>query len=741
MPRLVSKRLHYILPLAVLVGAFLLRAVEPRLVEQVRLWTFDTFNQVKPRAYDPLAPVRVVDIDEASLARIGQWPWPRVKLAELVERLGEAGAAAIAVDAVFAESDRTSPGALAELWPKTEAFRDLRARLRTLPDHDAVFAGAISRAPVVMGFALSDSGGQTPPALKAGLAVAGDDPAEFLRPIKGAVVNLPALEEAAAGNGTFTANPHRDGVFRRAPTVLRMGDQVYPSLAVEALRVAQGASTIIVKASRASGTYGGSELRAITEVKVGQFVIPTDAEGQSWIHFAGTQSARSLPAWRVFEADFDRTEVEGRIVFVGTSAEGLKDLRATPLNPTTAGVEVHAEFLEQVFSGTSLERPDFALGVEAVYLLVVGLALILLLPRVGARWSGALGGGAIAVVVGASWFAYARHLWLFDPVFPSFTIAAIYVVETGIIFLKSESERRWVKGAFSRYLSPAVVSRLAEHPEKLALGGEMREMTILFSDVRDFTRRAEKLDAHGLTRFINRYLTPMSEIVLVNQGTIDKYIGDAIMAFWNAPLDDKDHAANACRTVLAMRAALARLNESWAAEAATDGVAFESVRIGMGLNTGPCVVGNMGSDQRFDYSVLGDDVNLASRLEGQSKTYGLDNIVSEATRTAAPGFAALEVDLLRVKGRSQPVRIFTLMGEVGLADDPAYAALAGHHGRMLAAYRVQDWAGAGTALAACRAAAWPGLQGLHALYAARLDEYRQDPPDSGWDGVYTAQDK
>ncbi|MBM3542867.1 MAG: CHASE2 domain-containing protein, partial [Alphaproteobacteria bacterium] len=434
-------------------------------------------------------------------------------------------------------------------------------------------------------------------------------------------------------------------------------------------------------------------------------------------------------------------QVAGKILFVGTSAAGLKALHATPLNPTAAGVEVHAELVEQILAGTHLERPDFADGLEAVYLLVVGLALVFLLPRVGPRWSGFLGAGGIAVAFGASWFAFSHWRWLLDPVFPSLTIAAIYVVETGIIFLKTESERRWVKSAFARYLSPAVVSRLAEHPQKLALGGEMREMTILFSDVRDFTRRAEKLDAHGLTRFINRYLTPMSEIVLANQGTIDKYIGDAIMAFWNAPLDDKDHAANACRTVLAMRAALARLNDTWAAEAGAEGAAFEPVRIGMGLNTGSCVVGNMGSDQRFDYSVLGDDVNLASRLEGQSKTYGLDNVVSEATLRAAPGFAALEVDLLRVKGRGQPVRVFTLVGEAGLADDPAFAALAGHHGRMLAAYRARDWAGAEAALADCRAAAGPGLDALYGLYASRLEDARANPPCPEWDGVYTAQDK
>ncbi len=735
MRRFFAKRIHLWLPLAILLAAVGLRASEPWLVQQVRFWVFDAYNRVKPRPYDAAAPVRIVDIDEESLARLGQWPWPRIKLAELTDRLGALGASVIAFDVVFAEPDRTSPASLARMWPQTPQYREMRARLQGLPDHDAVFAAALARGHVVTGFVLTDSGGPRPPAAKGGFAFAGDDPRPFVPAYRGAVVNLPALEAAAEGSGSLTGLPERDGVIRRAPLMLRMGDELLPSLGAEALRVAQGEQTFVIKASGASGVESFGESTGISRVKIGQFVVPTDENGRVWIYYSGFQPERFIPAWKIFEPDFDPALVEGRVLFVGTSAAGLKDLRITPLDPAAAGVEIYVELLEQIFSGEYLSRPDFALGVEVVYLLGIGLVLIVLLPRVGARWCGALGIAAVGFAVGASWIAFDRWRWLFDPVYPSLVIVAVYVVETGLIFLRTESERRWVRGAFARYISPAVVNRLAEHPERLTLGGEMRDMTILFCDIRDFTARSEKLDAHGLTRFINRYLTPMSEVVLAHQGTIDKYIGDCIMAFWNAPLDDPAHARNACRTAAAMRAELARLNALWAGEAGAAGQLFDPVRVGIGVNTGMCCVGNMGSDQRFDYSVLGDDVNLASRLEGQSKIYGVDIVISETTRAAAPDEPALELDLIRVKGKTKPVRVFTLLGAAEAE------ALAVPHAAMLAAYRARDWGAAEAALALCRAAAPSSLAALHALYAGRISACRAAPPQADWDGVYTAAEK
>ena len=307
-----------------------------------------------------------------------------------------------------------------------------------------------------------------------------------------------------------------------------------------------------------------------------------------------------------------------------------------------------------------------------------------------------------------------------------------------IIYLRTETERRQVRRAFSRYLSPAVVEQLAAHPEKLTLGGEMKPMTMLFCDIRDFTTISEKFDAEKLTRFINRFLTPMTDIILEGKGTIDKYMGDCIMAFWNAPLDDPEHAKNACRSALAMRDKLGRLNEVWRADAKSEGRDFAPVRVGTGLNTGVCAVGNLGSDQRFDYSVVGDDVNLASRLEGQSKTYGVDIVIGENTRAEAEDFATLELDLITVKGKTQPTRVYALLGDETLKNDPDFQTLNERHQAMIEAYRGQVWQRARELVDECRALSDSRLVTLYDLYEERIEDYAENPPGADWDGVYVA---
>jgi len=320
-------------------------------------------------------------------------------------------------------------------------------------------------------------------------------------------------------------------------------------------------------------------------------------------------------------------------------------------------------------------------------------------------------------------------------------VLLVYLSSSAILYLRTEAERRRVRTAFSRYLAPAIVTQLANHPERLKLGGEMREMTLMFCDIRGFTTIAEGFDAHGLTRFINSFLTPMTDLILASGGTIDKYMGDAIMAFWNAPLDDPAHALSACRAALSMRADLVRLNDEWRHQAQAEGKAFHEVRVGIGLNTGVCCVGNMGSDQRFDYSVLGDDVNLASRLEGQSKTYGVDIVIGETTAASASALAALELDLIRVKGKTQPVRIFALLGDETMSGNPTFSALKADHDALIAAYRAKDWARARQALEASRAEAPEMLQAFYGVYEERLADFEKAPPPADWDGVYVALTK
>ena len=318
----------------------------------------------------------------------------------------------------------------------------------------------------------------------------------------------------------------------------------------------------------------------------------------------------------------------------------------------------------------------------------------------------------------------------------------MYSTLTYLNYVREQAERRQVRTAFSQYMSPALVARLAEHPEDLMLGGEMREMSMLFCDIRGFTGISElyKSDPQGLTRLINRFLTPMTDLIMARQGTIDKYMGDCIMAFWNAPLDDEAHARNACESAIAMIEGIKTLNHDLRDEADREGRRFIPINIGIGINTGVCCVGNMGSEQRFDYSVLGDDVNLASRLEGQSKTYGVEIVIGEKTLEHAGDVAAIELDLIKVKGKDEAVRIFGLLGEDRADTGANFEDFNGYHGAMINAYRHQRWSQARQMIGECRRLNGE-LDALYDLYEARIDEYQENPPDRDWDGVYVATSK
>jgi adenylate cyclase len=721
--------------------ALFVRAQDPAPVVQLRNIVFDSFQRLEPRPFDAeKSPVRIVDIDDASLEKLGQWPWPRTLVAKLIDRLTEMGAAAIAFDVVFAEPDRTSPDRVLAQWIDNPEIAALRDALGKLPTHDAILARSIGHAPVVTAFILVDQKTPRAPAVKGTFAMAGDDPRQFLPVHEGAVTNLPELEQAAAGNGAINWVPDRDQVVRTVPLMFRLGDKLYPNLVLEALRVALQAKTYVVKSSGSSGETAFGEHTGVVSVKVGDLVVPTEASGSMLVRFSPSYPQRYVPAWRVLEPDFKPDAIDGRIIFIGTSAAGLKDLRATPFAADTPGVEVHAQLVEQIVTGAFLERPDFAAAVELAFVLVIGAGLILLLTRIGAVWAGALGAGAIALACGVSWLAFVRFGWMVDPVSPSIAALLVFLTGTVVVYLQSEYQRQQVRGAFSRYMSPHLVERLAEHPEQLVLGGETRDMTIMFCDIRGFTTISEQYDAQGLTSMLNRFLTPMTEIILDREGTIDKYMGDAIMAFWNAPLDDPDHAANACRSAVEMIAGVEALNRQWREEARAAGRPFLPVAIGIGLNSGTCLVGNLGSDLRFDYSALGDEVNVASRLEGLSKLYGLPVVVGEATASRQKGFDVVELDLISVRGRSRPTRVYTLAAALG-PDKAAVARIEPLNRSMLEAFRARDFSQAEARLAECRRLGLGLLDTYYALYAARIAAYREIPPPDDWDGAVAAETK
>ncbi len=728
------KALSYIIPSLILFGVLALQYSFPSQIESFRAKVFDVFQMIKPRVYQD-TPVRIIDIDDESLEKIGQWPWPRTILAKLVSRLATSGATVISFDGVFPESDRTSPQNMLPIWAEGATSELLRAQLEMIPDHDTAFAEAISQAPVVLAFGLTNEPHKKLPALKTGFLEHGagkDRAVDHVWPIfKGAVVSLPILEKAARGNGCFNMGLEWDQIVRRVPALFRLDDTLYPALVLETMRIFQGASAYKITMAGATGETSFGEKTGIVGIKAGLLEIPTDALGRIWLYDTGYKRERFIPAWKILAASAPLAELKEKILFIGSSAMALKDLRATPLNPLSSGVEVQTQIVEQMFLGDFLERPDWAAGLEFTYLTLLGILLILILPMAGAIRCAVIAFLAIASAFGFSWYAFVHWHFLIDPVFPSFAVFLIYLASSFLNFLGTERERGHIRGAFGRYLSPALVEKLAKNPKQLKLGGEMRPMTFLFMDIRNFTGIAEKFTPEELTQFMNGFLTPMTDIILQFGGTIDKYMGDCIMAFWNAPFEDEGHALHACQSALAMQQFLR----------ATPG--FEEIRVGIGINSGNACVGNMGSEQRFDYTALGDAVNLASRIEGLSKNYGTATLVGQNTVEATQEFATLEIDLIRVKGKTKPVKIFALLGDTELKNQPLFREVRGHFETMLAAYRNQRWEEAEKSLENCRRITLPNIDlgVLYELYVSRILSYKINPPVPQWDGVTIADSK
>ncbi|HEX8417574.1 MAG TPA: adenylate/guanylate cyclase domain-containing protein, partial [Methylobacterium sp.] len=568
--------------LAILLGA---RTALPDPFERLRLAGFDLLQRAAPRRAAADLPVQVVDIDDASLARHGQWPWSRDRVARLVANLQDLGAAAIALDVVFAEPDRTSPSRLAATWRETYGWSGPADA--ALPDHDATLADTFARGRVVAGYGLlpADNGARTP--RTPGFATLGPDPAGLLPAFAGAIPTLPALDAAASGHGSFTIAPGRDEIVRRLPMLSALRGTLVPSLALEALRVAQGEDTIRVRAEQGAGTDG-----AVTgyTVRVGTIEIPLDTDGALRLHHSGTVGERTRPAWPFLEADRGaalRDAVAGRIVLVGTGAVGLGDLRPTPLNAFEPGIAIHAEALEQILSGHHLARPAWAPGAEIVASLALALLAIVAAARLNLRLAAVLALGLVAGTSLAAWLGFGRFV-LIDATLPILAIVVGFLAASLARHLLTERDAAHLRDAFTHYLSPDLVEALAADPGRLKLGGETRTMTFLFTDLEGFTSLTETRGAEALVALLNGYLDGLCGVAMAHGGTVDKIVGDAVHVMFNAPLDQPDHAARAVACALAMDAFATRFGEARRAE----GVPFGATRIG--VNTGPAVVGTFG---------------------------------------------------------------------------------------------------------------------------------------------------
>jgi adenylate cyclase len=662
-----------------------LRVTDPLFVESVRLRYFDTLiTQKAPTANN----IYTVNIDEATLDKYGQWPLPRAEYAKIIKDLYDRGAGLVVLNVIMAEPDRTGG--------------------------DAVLANALKQYPVVLPSVPSAKTKNTPK--QPGSVVIGAEHSDLIVQYPGLIANVRSLEAGAVGIGIVSTLPEVDGVNRRLPMVVAVDGKLYPSLSMETLRVVAGDSTFQVKMSE----IGVEKMRIPA---IGS--INTDSLGRIWVDLSQQSKAVSLMNLP--------KDLGSAVVIVGPSAAGI----ANPV-PTARGAvwpqEFQAMAIGTMVNGVVIQRPDYADGVEIIALLAFGILLIFL-----SRWT-YVGICATVVIVGAivpgTMYAFSNWLILGDATAIAAGLVIVALHTYGVKFVSEFLQKQQIKKQFGTYLSPAMVEKLQKNPELLQLGGESRELSIMFTDVRGFTSISEHYgkDVQGLTKIMNRYMTAMTAKIIENQGTLDKYIGDAQMAFWNAPLDDADHAKNAVRTGLQMMGSLDAFNQEVTAEG------IPAFGMGLGINTDTVVVGNMGSDQRFDYTCLGDGVNLASRLEGQSKPYGVKIVLGTKTaQLVKDEYFVLELDCIAVKGKTQGVTIYTVLGR----NDEVSATKADRqmHEAMLVLYRQQRF---DQTIKFC--------QDLKGRFAGKMDHYydawierceemkSKDLP-ANWDGTYIATSK
>ena len=692
--------------------------------------------------------IAVILVDDRTLAALGRWPLSRRRYAQAVKALDAAAAKVIVFDLLFPEREEpiasdlreSAQAAASRLTNPDDAA--LRTKLDDLlaEDPDGDLAAAIHASGKVLlpvAFTFTGKEQENPPDYLSDQAYQRLDksPVEPSFPVEARSATTPVqqLAEAAAGLGHVNIIYDLDGAPRYDYLAVPFNGDFQPSMAVRVAAAYLGVPWSDVGLALGAG------------VTVGALSIPTNRAMRLLVNYRGPRG--TMPTFSfidLIEGRLPPDKLAGRIVLVGASFVGNADTNPAPFDNTPMpGTERMASIIDSVLAHDVIREnpepwPMLEIGAVLLLALLIGAVTALVPTRF------AVVASAVPLILwsGGAQAAFNHGLWL-PVVNPLLALAAASLSALLFRYGFVDQQRRQVQVAFRHYLAPELVNQLAADPGHLRLGGETRMITVMFSDIRGFTSISEtfKSNPEGLSRLINRgFLTPMTRLIMARRGTIDKYMGDCIMAFWNAPLDDREHADHACDNALAMIRELERINVELEAEAKAEDRVFQPLHVGVGVNTGECVVGNMGSEERFAYTAMGDAVNLASRLEGQSKTYHLDIVVGEATRQAAPAWAALELDLIAVKGKQDAVRIYTLLGDAELAKSAEFVVHSQCHDRMLACYRAQDWAGSRAALAACRAYS-ARLGGFYDLYAERIAFFEANPPGTAWDGVFVAETK
>jgi len=771
---------------AILLG--LTRISDPEFVQVLRLKYFDQLQIKYPRVTEGQTYSVIVDIDEKSLREIGQWPWPRTVLADLFNKSREAGMLVLGLDVLFAEKDRTSPELIAE--DVKERSPEIANLLKTLPSNESLAMEAMKAFPTVIGHSGLDVQGDAnrndikDTSVKVFLGK-NKKPKDWLIKYPGLLANVTEFEQAASGAGTVSVAEEPDGIIRRVPLISNVAGVVRPTLGLDMIRVAFKGNSIATR----TGLNGVEEIIIQTKA-IGNASIPTDENGRVWIYYGESDSIKKENSRRYYVSAVDiingkigKDRLSGKLGILGTSATGLKDIRPTPVEDRMPGVEIHANLIDTVISAIlyytsnknanavynqSIKKgmsesealaeknkvkingaPFLKSGAnmkfyESLFTILLGFFITLSALRFGPIVNISL----LISIIGAAFYLsvklFLEEKTLFDPTFAGVSTFIIYFGNTFANYLRDANEKKQIRGAFSQYLSPALVEQLADDPDKLVLGGETKKMTFLFCDVRGFTTISEsfKSDPQGLTKLINRFLTPLTNEIINVNGTIDKYMGDCIMAFWNAPIDVEGHEKMACDATLQMHKAMKELNDIREEEAKAENKKFLELKIGIGLNTGGCVVGNMGSDQRFDYSVLGDAVNLASRLEGQSKSYGVKTVIGpETNESVKDTYATLQLDMIAVKGKKEAVTIFTLLGDSIFKQSSEFKNLESKHKKILENYFNQKWEECLKEIKTAKTLCNNLMSEYYDIMTLRINEFKENPLPNDWDGVYIATSK
>ncbi len=712
-------------------------------LEQLENWTYDArLNFSRPDTIDDR--IVIVDIDENSLAEVGRWPWPRARLATIVDNLfNHYAASVVGFDIVFAEKDESSGLAAFEGLASGELSKDplyqkALEKIRPSLEYDRIFATSLEGKDIVLGYYFRPS---VPPGENGKIGLL---PAPITKmdaqwnqrlPIKkpvGYAGNLEVLQSAAASGGFFD-NPlvSADGVFRRVPLVQSHDGYLYSSLALATIQVFLGNPKIQLGVET-GGAKNNRDYYALESIILGDLQIPVDNNGAAYVPYRGLEgSFPYLSIHQVLTRDIDPALLKDKIVLVGTSAPGLLDLRSTPVQNTYPGVEVHANLISGMLDQSINHRPAWTIGYEFALLILIAVSMALLLPMVSPLLAAAGSFGVSLLLIGGTVMAWNNNLIL-PLASPLLLIGMIFMLHMTYGFFIESRGKRQLAHLFGQYIPPELVDEMSESPSEYSLDGENREMTVLFSDVRGFTTISEGMDPKQLTQLMNALLTPMTRVIHRNRGTIDKYMGDCIMSFWGAPLTDSEHARHALYAALQMMDELKIMQKDFKERG------WPEVNIGIGLNTGYMNVGNMGSEFRMAYTVMGDAVNLGSRLEGLTKFYGVNIIVSESTRESIPEFVFRELDLVRVKGKNEPVAIFEPVGHKNDLDKAVTSELS-RYKQALREFRAQKWDKAEIDFFNLSRSS-PDRK-LYQEYLDRIIHYRAEPPGDSWDCVFTQTSK